>query len=117
MTAMMIAVAGGLGAALRVGVGMAVYRSHHERLSLGTAVVNLSGAFAYGALLGSGVSGPGTDVTLGFLAGFTTFSTWIIEVTSAWEEGRSGRRRAVLHVIVMLASGLLATAAGYWVVR
>lgn len=117
MTAVVIALAGGVGATLRVGVGIVLYRHHRERLAVGTIIVNVFGAFAEGAVIGSGGAGLGAEAGLGFLAGFTTFSTWMIEVVSAWGEGRRGRMRSVLHLASMLLIGLFAAAAGYLLAR
>lgn len=75
-------IAGGFGALARHGVRIAVQLRTRSDRPLGTAVANIAGAAALGVLVGSA---PGSDVIriagLGFLGGFTTFSTWMVE---AW---------------------------------
>ena len=65
--------AGALGALARWRVGLVL-------APRGTLVVNLTGAFAAGVITGAGV---GTTALLiagtGFLGGYTTFSTWMVE--------------------------------------
>ncbi len=80
--------------------------------AVGTLTVNLSGAFLLGVLAGNGdVASMGVVAGVGFLGGFTTFSTWMVETV------RSGllpvRRRAIADVTVMLVGGLALAAFGY----
>ena len=62
----------------------------------------------------AGAAGTGTDariLILGFLGGFTTFSTWSVETLALTSERhRSG---AALSLIGMLVGGLLACAIGF----
>ena len=81
MTALLL-VAGGLGALGRVEVAWLL-----ERRGLGpraTTVVNLVGALAAGIALATTDTAVGTGriLTVGFLGGFTTFSTWMLEATT-----------------------------------
>lgn len=113
MTAAAVILAGGLGAGLRLVVGTAVQRRLATALPWGTALVNTAGAFMLGMVAGSGGVGPGAEVAMGFLAGFTTYSTWMIECVHLWVEGRSGRRRALMNMAGLLITGLLAAFAGF----
>ena len=67
--------AGSLGAYLR-------WQAARRLAPRGTLFVNLTGAFAAGVVAGAGV---GTTALLiagtGFLGGYTTFSTWMVERT------------------------------------
>lgn len=70
------ALAGGLGAALRLVVDGMVMTVVGRRLPWGTLAVNVVGSLALGALVGSG--SPGAVIAVvgtGLLGGFTTFST------------------------------------------
>lgn len=113
MTAAAVILAGGLGAGLRFLVGTALQQRLATELPWGTAVVNTAGAFLLGLVVGSGSVGPGTEVAAGFLAGFTTYSTWMIESVQLWAEGKTGRRRAVIDVVGLVAAGMLAAFAGF----
>lgn len=113
MIAAAVILAGGLGAGLRFVVGTALQHRLATELPWGTAVVNTAGAFMLGVVVGSGGVGPGTEVAAGFLAGFTTYSTWMIECVHLWTEGRRGRRRAVINSTVLLVVGLVAAFVGF----
>jgi CrcB protein len=113
MTAAVVILAGGLGAGLRYVVGTAIQHRLATELPWGTAVVNTAGAFMLGVVVGSGGVGPGTEVAAGFLAGFTTYSTWMIECVHLWAEGRSGRRRVLIDATGLLVAGLVAAFAGF----
>jgi CrcB protein len=65
--------AGSLGALLR-------WRLSRMLAPRGTLVVNLTGAFAAGVVTGAGVSATALLIIgTGFLGGYTTFSTWMVE--------------------------------------
>jgi CrcB protein len=84
--------AGSLGALARWRVGLAL-------APRGTLVVNLTGAFAAGVVTGAGVSATALLIAgTGFLGGYTTFSTWMVE------------RR---YVVLSIAAGLGVAALGW----
>ena len=65
----------------------------------GTLFVNLTGAFAAGVVTGAGVSATVLLIVgTGFLGGYTTFSTWMVERT---------------YILVSITAGLAVAAAGY----
>lgn len=81
-------------------------------LPVGTLAVNLSGALLIGAVVGiDHLQSSATLIAAGFLGGFTTFSTWMIETI------RLGipplRTRALFNLTIMLIAGVALTAAGY----
>lgn len=74
-------IGGGLGAVLRFGTDQWVANHLTNRFPLGTLLVNITGSFALGLLVG--LFGADSDVVLvagtGLLGGFTTFSTHAVE--------------------------------------
>jgi len=108
-----VIVAGGLGAGLRFLTAVDVQRRLSSDLPWGTAVVNLVGAFLLGVLVGTHASGWGVDIAAGFLAGFTTFSTWMIETVHLWVEGRDGRVPALVNLAALAALGVLVATLGW----
>jgi CrcB protein len=98
---------GALGALARFLVDGAVSARAGRVFPAGTLVVNLSGAFALGVLVGAAVSGDTNRLLgTGFLGGYTTFSTWMFESQRLAEDGRD--RSAALNVAVSLIAGVLA---------
>jgi len=74
------ALAGGLGAALRLVVDGLVRSIAGTRLPWGTLAINLTGSLGLGALVGSQPSAAiAAVVGTGLLGGFTTFSTASLE--------------------------------------
>lgn len=114
MTWLLVAVLGGLGALTRYGVSGIVQHRWRTTFPVGTLVVNLTGAFAAGVLVGFTAGRSVPDLALfaggvGFLGGYTTFSTWMVETVLAGESGgRSGKRRAAENLIVPLVAGVAA---------
>jgi len=113
MSLLLTAVAGSLGALARYLVTGAVHRVVRVDFPSGTAFVNLVGALSIGVILGSG--GPPstwTVASLGFLGGFTTFSTWMLE-TVRFGVVQGLRMRAVLNLIGQLLIGVILVTLGY----
>lgn len=119
MTWLLVAVLGGVGALTRYGVSGVVQRRWRTTFPVGTLVVNLTGAFAAGVLFGISTGQSVPDIALfaggiGFLGGYTTFSTWMVETVLAAETGgRSGVRRAVENLAVPLVAGVVAVWIGF----
>lgn len=108
--------AGGAGALARFGLaGWLQARLATER-PWGTAVVNLTGAAVLGFLAGWGALSAAESrvFAAGFLGGYTTFSTWMVE-SELLAEGGGGRALAAgaVNVVGLLAVGVLAAAAGF----
>lgn len=114
MTVLIMAVLGGLGAVSRFILDASIRAAHSSPVPVGTLVINLSGSLLMGLLLGTG--GTGTDWALmlgmGFLGGFTTFSTASVEVVRL---GKESPLRALL-VCVGMAVGCVAAAWLGWTV-
>jgi len=104
--------AGGVGAVCRYLAGGLVQRRVGSRFPAGTMAVNLAGAFAAGLV--AGAAGPETAlriVGLGFLGGFTTFSTWAVETLTMGRQRHT--RTAVLTMAAMLIGGIALCAIGF----
>ncbi len=114
----LIALAGGVGAALRFVVDSEVTR--RVRRPLGTLVVNVTGSFLLGLLValtaGHAVSEDVHAVLgTGLLGGYTTFSAASVEaVNLARGRGRRATATAALHATAMLVLGLAAAGFGLW---
>lgn len=109
--------AGGLGAGARYVVDSALRARWTTSLPLATTVINTTGSFGLGLLVGLALAhaSPGTEAAqvvlgTGFLGGYTTFSTASVEVVALLREGRRGA--AGLHAATMLGGSVLAAAAG-----
>jgi len=119
MTWVVVGVFGALGALARYGVSGIAQLMWRTTFPVGTLVVNITGAFAAGLLLGlvTGRDVPDLLVTaasVGFLGGYSTFSTWMVEsVLAAESGGRVGLRRAAENLVVPLVAGVAAVAIGF----
>lgn len=78
---------------------------------LGTFVVNVSGAFALGLIVGLAVRGDALLLAgTAALGSYTTFSTWMLEAHRLGEDGRGGL--LALNVALSLVAGFGAAALG-----
>lgn len=105
-----------VGAPARFLVGRAMQRGTHGVLPWGTALVNITGSFAFGVLTGVADSGGVSSALMllvgaGFCGAFTTFSTLAYETLRLIETNRW--RHALATVTVSVAGGLGAALAGY----
>lgn len=106
-----VAVAGGVGAALRFLLDTAVRRATGDRFPWGILVVNVSGAFVLGILSML----PADEawrwiVGTGLLGGYTTFSAVAVTTVLLAEEGRSAT--ATTYAAVSFVGSLIAAAVG-----
>jgi CrcB protein len=111
-----VALAGGLGALTRYLVHAAVQSRHASRFPYGTVVVNLSGSFVLGVLVGLVIyQGLDPDVrTLagtGFLGGYTTFSSFSYETFGLLEDREAAL--ALLNAFGSTVAGLALATAGF----
>lgn len=102
---------GGLGAMGRFLLDGTVARRLEHGLPVGTLVVNVTGAFWLGVLVGVA---PGDDgqrlLGTGLIGGFTTFSTWVLESHRLGEDGQL--RVGVANLLFSLAAGVAAAWVG-----
>ena len=110
MSILVASVAGAVGAILRYVVsGWAQERSGSD-FPFGTFTVNLVGSFSLGLVVGAG--SPDSTVTLavvGFLGGFTTYSTWMVETVRLGATSRRG----LVNLASSLIAGVVVAALGY----
>jgi CrcB protein len=103
---------GALGAHARFSVASAITARRPSQFPLGTFVVNVTGGFVLGLLVGLSVAG---DALLllgtGFLGSFTTFSTWMVEAERLGED--AGFRLLWLYLQGSMLAGLATTGAGW----
>jgi CrcB protein len=111
-----VALAGALGALARFGVHAVVQSRAASNFPYGTVVVNLTGSFALGLLVGF-VTYQGLDADArtilgtGFIGAYTTFSSFSYETLGLAEEGAS--IGALLNALGSVVLGLLAATAGF----
>jgi CrcB protein len=117
MTVLVATLLGSVGALARYAVAGAVQRRSSTTFPAGTAAVNLLGALSIGVVVGLPGQGSVLSVALlGFLGGFTTFSTWMVESLYLGIVPKP-TLRAVANVLVVAGLGVALAAAGYHIVN
>lgn len=117
----LVFVGGGLGAALRHGTNIAAARLFGFGFPWGTLVVNVVGSTVMGllaawfALRSGGTQHWRLFLTTGVLGGFTTFSTFSLDIALMWERGDLAT--AALYVGASLVLGVGGLFAGLWLIR
>jgi CrcB protein len=118
---LIVFVGGGLGAALRHGVNLAMARLLGTAFPFATLFENVSGSLMMGLLAGYFAfrGGPTQHwqlfLTTGILGGYTTFSAFSLDAALLYERGALGMAALYALVSVVLAVGGLF--AGLWIVR
>lgn len=121
LTVILIAVFGALGCVARYYVSGWTYEKLGWGYPWGTLAVNMAGAFLIGLIMELGLKGaaiPATlriGLTIGFLGGLTTFSTFSYETFRLLESGRI--LIAFSNVIVSVTACLLFTWLGIVVAK
>ncbi len=115
MTIVGLVLAGALGAPLRFVVERAATARWTGAFPVGTFVVNITGSFALGIVVGLTASGAfdadtRTIVGTGFLGAYTTFSTYAYETVRAAEGG--SRAIAAAYALGSIVAGGAAAALG-----
>ena len=115
MGIVLIAVAGAAGVLARYGISTLF---HGDALPWATVAINVVGSFALGVLVvipqwfSEEVR---AALGVGFLGGFTTFSTFSVQAFLDFEAGEPGKAFAYVAASVLL--GLAAAALGYYAAR
>jgi len=111
MTTLLVGAAGLAGVMTRYGVTRLTL--HSDALLWSTAGINILGSFLLGLLAAEHWFSRDTReaVGVGFLGGFTTFSTFSVQIVLEVDGGRTDK--AVLYLFVSVVGGIMAATAGY----
>jgi CrcB protein len=111
MTTLLTAVAGTLGVLSRYGISRLTL--HTDALVWSTVGINIVGSFLLGLLVaGSWFDRDAREALgIGFLGGFTTFSTFSVQIVMEVDSGEPGR--AALYLFTSVIGGIVAATAGY----
>jgi CrcB protein len=113
LVAIAVAVASGIGGLTRYEISNLV---HGDDLPWATLAINVAGSFLLGALVvvpGAWMSEQArTALGVGFLGGFTTFSTFSVQAFLDFEAGEPAR--ALVYIAGSVLLGLAAATAGYY---
>jgi CrcB protein len=115
MTALGVGVSGALGAVVRYLVDRAIQRRRYRVFPVGILVINVSGSFLAGVILGlvlyHGLARtPATVLAIGFLGSYTTLSTFTFESVRLIESGTV--LLGVANIVLSVGAGLAAAGAG-----
>ena len=111
MTTLFVGVGGTLGVLARWGVNRLTL--HTEALLWSTAAINIVGSFLLGLLAAENWFSRDTReaIGVGFLGGFTTFSTFSVQIVLEADGGKPGK--ALAYLALSVVGGIAAAAAGY----
>ena len=116
-----IAAGGALGSVLRHYVGKASLLILGAGFPYGTLLVNVLGSFAMGILVGlfANTMNPSQEMraflTVGLLGGFTTFSSFSLDVVTLYERGEM--LSAAVYIVLSLVLSLAGIFAGLFLTR
>jgi CrcB protein len=112
---------GGLGAATRHGINLGIARLLGTGFPYATLLINITGsvvmglAAAYFAFKGDATQHWRLFLTTGVLGGYTTFSTFSLDVALLYERGEVGL--AALYVVLSVLVSIAGLFAGFALVR
>jgi len=111
MTTLLVAAGGMAGVLARYGISRVTL--HTETLIWSTVGINIVGSFLLGLLAAEHWFDRDIREALGvgFLGGFTTFSTFSVQIVLELEAGEAGR--AFVYLAASVVGGVVAAAAGY----
>jgi CrcB protein len=111
MTTLLVGVAGTLGVLARYGISRLTL--HTEALVWSTVGINIAGSFLLGLLVAEHWFERDVREALGvgFLGGFTTFSTFSVQIVLEVDSGEPAR--AAWYLLASVGGGLAAATAGY----
>ena len=115
MTTALVGAAGLAGVLARYGITRLTL--HTEALIWSTVGINILGSFLLGLLVAEHWFSRDVReaIGVGFLGGFTTFSTFSVQVVLETDGGRPGK--AAGYLVASVVGGVAAAALGYWLGR
>jgi len=106
VTWVLVALGGSIGALARFELGTWVAEHTESRLPVGTLAVNTVGCFLAGVVWAADLPETASLVlSSGFLGGFTTFSTWMVETGRLLEDDDTPAR-GLANLGAMLIAGV-----------
>jgi CrcB protein len=118
---LIVFIGGGLGAALRHGVNLAMARLLGGAFPFATLFENVTGSIVMGllagyfAFYGSAPQHWRLFLTTGILGGYTTFSAFSLDAALLYERGALGL--AALYVLLSVGLSIGGLFAGLWIMR
>jgi fluoride exporter len=111
MATLYVGIGGLLGVLSRYGISRLTL--HHHGLLWATVAINLVGSFMLGMLVAAGWFSRDLreGIGVGFLGGFTTFSTFSVQIVLEADAGET--RIAALYLTASVIGGIAAAVAGY----
>ena len=111
MTTLLVGGAGLIGVLARYGITRLTL--HTEALLWSTVAINITGSFLLGLLTAEHwfTRDVREALGVGFLGGFTTFSTFSVQIVLEADVGETGR--AALYLLLSVVGGVAAATAGY----
>lgn len=106
----------GIGGMLRHGVGLLALRVTGASFPWGTLVINVVGSALMGLMIGFFAARSINDpelrlfVTTGLIGGFTTWSTFSLDIVTLWERGETGPAIAYASASIVLSLTVLTIA-------
>ncbi|WP_308468492.1 fluoride efflux transporter FluC [Rathayibacter soli] len=120
MTTCLLAVAGGIGAALRLALNGVVHRHVRPNYPVAMSIINVTGSFVLGLVSGLAAGRVLPDqwslfIGVGLVGGFTAFSTTSFQTLRLLQEGRVWL--AVANSFGMIAVAVIVAGLGIWLGR
>jgi CrcB protein len=115
-----VMLAGGLGSGARYLVGLWAFERLGPAFPFGTLIVNVTGCFALGAVAHLAAASPWSPelraaIAIGFLGGFTTYSSFNQETLALLSAGSTST--ALTNIGITLGGGLVAAWLGMLIAR
>lgn len=117
---LLVMIGGAIGSGARHLTGRAMLHALGPNYPFGTMTVNLVGGLIMGLLIGALVRFGGNEnvrlfVAVGILGGYTTFSSFALDVANMIERGQAGA--ALGYVLISVIGSVLAVFAGLMLTR
>lgn len=116
MSLLLVGVGGALGSWARYFLGKQIAAKSKRSFPLHTFLINISGAFLLGIVSSLDLGNNGyLFFADGFLGAYTTFSTFMVEGFTLWEEKQ--RVNAGAYLLISIVIGILSYFLGYQIMQ